>query len=169
MKINSMNEIVVNENDLVEGLLQGKTVSRIVTKDTEKIDTYNHFCSLFKFNDVIDYETPADTNDKYSYKNAENWNMPDEYRQLNIIDHLLSKTQNEEQYQRVVKELEEFEKRDMFPMLKFLVYMVAELKHNNIMWGVGRGSSVSSYILYLIGVHKIDSIKYKLDYKEFLR
>jgi len=54
MKINSMNEIVVNENDLVEGLLQGKTVSRIVTKDTEKIDSYNHFCSLFKFNDVID-------------------------------------------------------------------------------------------------------------------
>jgi len=169
MKINSMNEIVVNENDLVEGLLQGKTVSRIVTKDTEKIDTYNHFCSLFKFNDVIDYETPADTNDKYSYKNAENWCMPDEYKQLNIIDYLLGKTQNEEQYQRVVAELEEFEKRDMFPMLKFLVYMVAELKHNNIMWGVGRGSSVSSYILYLIGVHKIDSIKYKLDYKEFLR
>jgi len=107
--------------------------------------------------------------DKYSYKNAENWNMPDEYRQLNIVDHLLSKTQDEEQYQRVVKELEEFEKRDMFPMLQFLVYMVDELKHKNIMWGVGRGSSVSSYILYLIGVHKIDSIKYDLDYKEFLR
>ena len=169
MKTNSMNEIVVNENDLVEGLLQGKTVSRIVTKDTEKIDSYNHFCSLFKFNDVIDYETPADSNDKYSYKNAENWCMPDEYIQLNIIDHLLSKTQNEQQYQRVVVELTEFEKRDMFPMLKFLVYMVDTLKDNNVLWGVGRGSSVASYILYLIGVHKIDSIKYNLDYKEFLR
>ena len=120
-------------------------------------------------NDVIDYETPADSNDKYSYKNAENWCMPDEYKQLNIIDHLLDKTQNEEQYQRVVAELTEFEERDMFPMLKFLVYMVDQLKNNNIMWGVGRGSSVSIYILYLIGVHKVDSIKYNLDYKEFLR
>jgi len=95
--------------------------------------------------------------------------MPDEYKQLNIIDHLLSKTQNEEQYQRVVAELEEFGKRDMFPMLQFLVYMVDRLRNNNIMWGVGRGSSVSSYILYLIGVHKVDSLKYDLDYKEFLR
>ena len=161
--MNQFNEMVVDENDLVEGLLQGKKTTRIVTKDTEKIDDYNHFCSLFKIENVIDYETPSEEhNDKYSYKNVENWCMPDEYKQL-------SKTQNEEQYQRVVAELEEFEKRDMFPMLQFLVYMIAELKSKNIMWGVGRGSSVSSYILYLIGVHKIDSIKYNLDYKEFLR
>ena len=167
--MNQYSEMVVDENDLVEGLLQRKSVNKVITKDVEKIDSYNHFCSLFKFNDVIDYETPADSSDKYSYKDAENWCMPDEYKQLNIIDYLLSKTQNEEQYQRVVSELEEFEKREMFPMLKFLVYMVNELNNNNIMWGVGRGSSVSSYILYLIGVHKIDSIKYSLDYKEFLR
>jgi DNA polymerase III alpha subunit len=164
-----LNEIVVDENDLIEGLLQGKNAKYIVTKDTEKVDSYNHFCTLFKFEDTIDYETPADTNDKYSYKNADNWWMPDEYRNMNIIDYLLEKTNNEEQYQRVVEELTLFEERNMFPMLKFLVYMVTELKHNNILWGVGRGSSVASYILYLIGVHRIDSIKYDLDYKEFLR
>jgi len=164
-----LNEIVVDENDLIEGLLQGKNAKYIVTKDAEKIDSYNHFCTLFKFDDQIDYETPADTNDKYSYKNADNWWMPDEYRNMNIIDYLLEKTNNEEQYQRVVEELTLFEERNMFPMLKFLVYMVDQLKHNNILWGVGRGSSVASYILYLIGVHRIDSIKYDLDYKEFLR
>jgi len=169
MKMTELNEIVVDENDLVEGLLQGKNAKYIVTKDAEKIDSYNHFCTLFKFDDQIDYETPADTNDKYSYKNADNWWMPDEYRNMNIIDYLLEKTNNEEQYQRVVEELTLFEERNMFPMLKFLVYMVDQLKHNNILWGVGRGSSVASYILYLIGVHRIDSIKYDLDYKEFLR
>ena len=169
MKMRELNEIVVDENDLIEGLLQGKNAKYIVTKDTEKVDSYNHFCTLFKFEDTIDYETPADTNDKYSYKNADNWWMPDEYRNMNIIDYLLEKTNNEEQYQRVVEELTLFEERNMFPMLKFLVYMVTELKHNNILWGVGRGSSVASYILYLIGVHRIDSIKYDLDYKEFLR
>ena len=169
MKMTELNEIVVDENDLIEGLLQGKNAKYIVTKDAEKIDSYNHFCTLFKFDDQIDYETPADTNDKYSYKNADNWWMPDEHRNMNIIDYLLEKTNNEEQYQRVVEELTLFEERNMFPMLKFLVYMVDQLKHNNILWGVGRGSSVASYILYLIGVHRIDSIKYDLDYKEFLR
>ena len=169
MKMTELNEVVVNENDLVEGLLQGKSAKYVVTRDTEKVDSYNHFCTLFKFEDTIDYETPADNNDKYSYKNADNWWMPDEYRNMNIIDYLLEKTNNEEQYQRVVEELTLFEERNMFPMLKFLVYMVTELKHNNILWGVGRGSSVASYILYLIGVHRIDSIKYDLDYKEFLR
>ena len=169
MKMTELNEVVVNENDLVEGLLQGKTVSRIVTKDTEKIDSYNHFCNLFQFNNSIDYETPAESNDKYSYKNVNNWNMPEEYKQFDIQTYLFNKTRDYAQKQRVEQELAEFKSRNMIPMLKFLVYMVTELKHNNILWGVGRGSSVSSYILYLIGVHKVDSLKYNLDYKEFLR
>ena len=169
MKMTALNEVVVNENDLVEGLLQGKQVRHITTNDVEKIDAYNHFCNLFKFNDQIDYETPADKNDKYTYNNVENWYMPDEYKQLDIQTYLLSKTKNYEQKQRVEQEFAEFETRNMIPMLKFLVYMVTELKQHNIMWGVGRGSSVSSYILYLIGVHKVDSIKYNLDYKESLR
>jgi DNA polymerase III alpha subunit len=154
---------------LVEGLLQGKSAKYVVTKDTEKIDSYNHFCTLFKFDDHIDYETPADTSDKYSYKDANNWWMPDEYQTLDIEQYLLNLITTQQQRERVHAELEEFKQRDMLPMLNFLVYMTTELKSNNIMWGVGRGSSVSSYILYLIGVHKIDSIKYDLDYKEFLR
>ena len=169
MKMNQLNEIVVDENDLVEGMLEGKRARYVITKDTEKIDSYNHFCTLFKFEDTIDYETPAETNDKYSYKDANNWWMPEEYRTLNIEQYLLNLITTSQQRERVYAELEEFKNREMLPMLQFLVYMVTELKQHNILWGVGRGSSVSSYILYLMGVHKIDSIKYNLDYKEFLR
>jgi len=169
MKMTNLNEVVVDENDLVEGMLKGKRARYIVTRDTDKVDSYNHFCTLFKFDDHIDYETPADSNDKYSYKNANNWWMPQEYKTLDIEQYLLNLITTQEQRERVYEELEEFKKRNMLPMLKFLIYMITELKNNNIMWGVGRGSSVSSYILYLIGVHKIDSIKYNLDYKEFLR
>ena len=71
-----LNEVVVDENDLVEGMLQGKSAKYVVTKDAEKIDSYNHFCTLFKFDDQIDYETPADSSDKYNYKNADNWVKP---------------------------------------------------------------------------------------------
>jgi DNA polymerase III alpha subunit len=82
---------------------------------------------------------------------------------------LLDQTNNEEQYQRVVKELELFYQYGMIDLLKYLKYLVDTMKSNNIVWGVGRGSSVASYCLYLIGVHRIDSIKYQLDIREFLK
>ena len=72
-------------------------------------------------------------------------------------------------YQRLVDELVLFRQHNMIPLLRYLKYLVDTMRENNIVWGVGRGSSVASYVLYLIGVHKIDSIKYDLDIKEFLK
>ena len=43
------------------------------------------------------------------------------------------------------------------------------MRDNQVIWGVGRGSSVASYVLYLIGIHKIDSMYYDLPINEFLR
>jgi len=57
----------------------------------------------------------------------------------------------------------------MLPLLRYMCYLVDFMRGNDIVWGVGRGSSVASYILYLIGVHRIDSIAYNLDWREFLR
>jgi len=66
-------------------------------------------------------------------------------------------------------ELELFEKHNMTDLLRFLIFLVDTLRANNILWGVGRGSSVASYCLYLLGIHKINSLKYQLDINEFLR
>ena len=57
----------------------------------------------------------------------------------------------------------------MIDLLCYLKYLVDTMREHNIVWGVGRGSSVASYCLYLLGVHKIDSIKYELDIREFLK
>ena len=57
----------------------------------------------------------------------------------------------------------------MFDLLKYIVYLVDFMREHNIVWGVGRGSSVSSYVLYLIGVNKVDSCQFDLDYHEFMR
>jgi DNA polymerase III alpha subunit len=77
--------------------------------------------------------------------------------------------ENSVQWKRVRDEYAEFESRGLAPLLKYMIYLVDFMRENKIVWGVGRGSSVASYVLYLIGVHKIDSIKYDLDFKEFLR
>ena len=95
--------------------------------------------------------------------------MPEEYKDFGMIEFLLDKTQNEEQYQRVVQELELYIQHGMLDLLYYLKYLVDTMRENKIVWGVGRGSSVASYILYLLGVHKVDSLKYNLDIHEFLK
>jgi DNA polymerase III alpha subunit len=97
------------------------------------------------------------------------WFMPDEYKNYPIYDYCLTRCITVEQQQRVVEEFEAFDKHNMLDLLKYMKYLVDFMRENDIVWGVGRGSSVASYVLYLIGVHRIDSIQYNLDWREFLR
>jgi len=76
---------------------------------------------------------------------------------------------NTKEVKRLEEELEAFYKNDMFDLLRYMIYLVDFMRKNNIVWGVGRGSSVASYVLYLIGVHRINPIQYGLDWREFLR
>ena len=98
------------------------------------------------------------------------WLMPEEYKNLDIKTYLLNKIDPwDYRYLRLTEELEEFDNRNMLDLLRWLKYLIDTARSNHIVWGVGRGSSVASYALYLLGVHKIDPIKYNLDYKDFLR
>lgn len=96
------------------------------------------------------------------------WFIPEEYKNMDIEGFLVDVCPKEH-YQRLIDELGEFRERNMLPLLRALKYIVDTMRQNNIVWGVGRGSSVASYVLFLLGVHKIDSIKYNLDWQEFLR
>ena len=101
------------------------------------------------------------------------WLMPDTYKQLNVVQWIYDaqylRHHNEKRMRRIQAELKEYEKYGMYDLLRYLIYLVDFMRENNIVWGVGRGSSVASYVLYLIGIHKVDSFKHNLDYKEFLR
>lgn len=120
----------------------------------------------FKF--LEPYETHFEISD-YDKACQSNWNMPEEYKLYDIVDWLYSQCKTSEQKDRVTEELKAFAERDMIMLLKWLKYFVDNCRKNNIVWGVGRGSSVSSYVLYIIGVHKIDPLKYNLDWQDFLR
>ena len=157
--LNSDNEIIINQDKLVELLLQGKNPHTVTMENTVSVDRYNQFCSLFLIDENINVELPNNGLDKYNKELVDNWFMPDEYKKINIIDHLLSKTKNEAEYQRVVTELTEFEERGLLSLLQYMMYFVELMRENDVVMGVGRGSSVASYVLYLLGVHKIDSIK----------
>ena len=107
--------------------------------------------------------------DLYDQNNRLDWFMPVEYKQFDIENYVLGICKTSQETERVNYELDLFKSHAMMDVLQFLKYMVDTLRKNNIVWGVGRGSSVASYVLYLLGVHKVDSIKYDLDPTEFLR
>jgi len=97
------------------------------------------------------------------------WYMPQEYKDLDIAEWVLSQCKTDAELQRVAEELLLYQERDLFNLLRYLKYFVDTMRKESVLWGLGRGSSVASYILYLIGVHRIDSMFYDLDIKEFLK
>ena len=107
--------------------------------------------------------------DDFHSHNQKNWLMPDSYKNLDISKLLLDLCHTQEEKQRVAQELLLYQERDLIDLLRYMKYLVDTLNANKIVWGVGRGSSVSSYVLYLLGVHKINSLYYDLDIREFLR
>lgn len=107
--------------------------------------------------------------DKYDAALQSQWHMPDEYKDLDIAKWVLDQCSAEYELQRVGEELLLYQERDLFNLLRYLKYLVDTLRKNNLVWGVGRGSSVASYVLFLIGVHKINSLYYELSINEFLK
>jgi DNA polymerase III alpha subunit len=95
--------------------------------------------------------------------------MPDEYKRMDIAKWLLDECKSQAELQRVGEELLLYQERDLFDLLRYLKYMVDTFRKNNVVWGLGRGSSVASFALYLIGVHKINSMYYDLNINEFLK
>jgi DNA polymerase III alpha subunit len=96
------------------------------------------------------------------------WFIPKEYQCMDIEEFLVSHCPKQN-YDRLIQELDLYKSHNLLPVLRAMKYIVDTLRNNNIVWGVGRGSSVASYVLFIIGVHKIDSVKYKLPINEFFK
>ena len=118
---------------------------------------------------LFGYVTLTDSVGEFDTRFQKRWHMPDDYKNLDIAEYVLGLCKSEHELQRVGQELLLFQERDAFDLLRYLKYLVDTLRKNNIVWGVGRGSSVASYVLFLLGVHKIDSLYYNLDIEEFLK
>ncbi len=126
--------------------------------DLDSVNRYIERC----YQENLNYPMPKDSID------IKKWNIPEDYYP-NLTEMLYGLCETEEQKNRVNQELDLFIKNGMYDVLHVMKYVVDTLRENGIVWGVGRGSSVASYVLYLIGVHKIDSIKYKLPIEEFFK
>jgi len=70
---------------------------------------------------------------------------------------------------RIDEEMIAYREFNLIPVLHAILYIINRFEEKDIVWGVGRGSSVSSYVLYLMKVHDVDSVEYDLDFNEFIR
>jgi DNA polymerase III alpha subunit len=118
---------------------------------------------------LFGYVTLADSINEFDERFQRKWHMPDVYKQLDIAAYVLGLCKEDYELQRVAEELLLYQERDLFDLLRYLKYLVDTLRKNNLVWGVGRGSSVASYVLFLLGIHKINSIYYELSVDEFLK
>jgi DNA polymerase III alpha subunit len=157
---------IFQEQDIFNMLYKGQLeyIDQIFAETTVEI------LELFKNLRIAPKQVdPYEDQQFFDKANQTSWFIPEEITQFPIVEWLYSQCTTEKERIRVDEEITAFIEHGMFDLLFCLKYIVDTLRTNNVVWGVGRGSSVSSYVLYLIGVHKIDSLKYNLDWREFLR
>lgn len=169
MRLDKYSNPVFNEQDLFDALYKGYQFSVDDTMLVERTDSIKQLETELGFKFLEPYETHFEIKD-YDSACQSNWFMPDEYKSLDIEAWLFEQAPPwDPEHSRIKEELEAYKARNMLDLLRWLKYFVDTCSKEGIVWGLGRGSSVASYILYLIGVHNIDSIKYNLDWQEFLR
>lgn len=174
MKYNKYGQAYTTEAELCDLLYKNPdlNLSRFHLEDAQQ---YNQaiektWAELDKLQQYVplDYkeEVPIELFDQVM---QEKWHMPDEYKKIDIAQWLLEQCRTQEEMQRVGQELLLFQERNLFDLLKYLKYFVDTMRTHGVVWGLGRGSSTASYVLYLIGVHKINSMYYDLPIEEFLK
>jgi DNA polymerase III alpha subunit len=167
MRRDKVGQQIYTENDLCDLFMQDHR--RVL--DHALVETAVSFDQLDLINipNIVSYIPVDSTIEEFDKKNQLSMFIPDEYVDFDIVKWVIEQCKNNQELDRVSKELTMFADRDMIPLLRYLKYFVDTMRKHKILWGVGRGSSVASFVLYLIGVHRINSILFDLEVEEFLK
>ena len=171
MRENAVGQIVIGEGDFVDLLLRGRADAVPLVADGEWMDLYRDSCAASGVRDPAMWQDDADhlSVGEFSDRCVSEWFMPDEYRDLDVEALALERCGTEEERERVALEMEMFRERGMDDVLRFLKYFVDRIDKKGLFIGLGRGSSVASHVLYLLGVHRVNPMEHDLPIGEFLK
>ena len=173
MKLDNLGLPRFADRDIIELIYKGNAnkIGNIFAESSAEVKLFNKIMEDLRGGiEIKEYQEMNVPQEEFDSILQNEWFMPEKYKKLNIEEYLSTIVSVKSPEWKVVsEELAEFKKRNMYPLLQFLVYLVDFMRDNKIVWGVGRGSSVASYVLYAIGIHKINPIQYGLDWREFLR
>lgn len=158
--------VLCNLNAVVYAMNCGADITYIQLQDMDSTerDRFNMSCQRFGIDAHMVERTVNHDH------NHELWRYDDVYDKINLLDYFLERCPPEPaRIERVKYEVQLYEEFHMTKLLRCMIWLVDYMQENSIFWGLGRGSSVSSYLLYLIELHMVDSVLYELDVKEFLK
>lgn len=107
------------------------------------------------------------------------WQLPDSYKNLDVQERVFneffkrlpslkySAEQEDIAVRRLADEVNEVETRGMMDFMRTIVYVLDTFRTKDIVWGVGRGSSCACYILFVLGLHVVDCVRYEVPMNEF--
>lgn len=160
--------VTVDDNQLENIITNGVPLNRVyVEKKTPKVVQWNKFSGQDEKFDVKTNLSPFSVD----------WNIPDEYVDIDIVDYisneLIPKVEQDEFYDarltRIVEEVEQIQITKSESIFRCLIYILDKMKKDNVFWGLGRGSSCSVYLFYLLELHAVDCVKYDIHYSEFFK
>lgn len=170
MKVDKFGQMIFDTEEVFDILMHNVTSSpgpfQIADDTTIDIEQTN---SIAGYEALIPIEDSELSVQEFDNIQQNDWLMPIAYKKMDICEHVLSLCDTDDELQRCGQELLMYQERNLFDLLRYMKYLVDLMEHNSIIRGVGRGSSVSSYVLYKLKVHRIDSMFYDLDVGEFLR
>ena len=170
MRVNEYGQVLRTEKEVIDLLYQNPELDfKSINVESESVDRFNQSAKLCNAELHLNHlQRITDNPAEFDKKNHQDWFMPEDYYP-NLVEMLYGCCETDAQRNRVSEELQLFIQHGMLDLVFYLKYLVDTLRANNIVWGVGRGSSVASYVLFILGVHKVDSLKYNLDIHEFLK
>jgi len=170
MKQNKFGELVFDETDVINLVMQGQDLTVLdgmIVDDSVDLEKWPETIDpVPKLQQKKFYKCSVP---EFHKQQQQCWHIPDSYKHMDIAAHVLGQCDSQAELQRCGQELLLYQERGLFDLLRYLKYLVDVMQEHAIIWGVGRGSSVASFVLYKLGVHRIDSLYYNLDISEFLR
>ena len=173
MNQDKFGQMIFSESDIVDLVMQGRDANML--KNILVDDTVNIEKAVSLLNCIpgfVTHDCSVERNltiEEFDRDQQKTWHMPKKYQDLDIAQYILDQCTTDAELQRCGQELLMYQERDLFDLLRFLKYLVDTMTEHQVIWGVGRGSSVASYVLYKLRVHRINSMFYDLDVGEFLR
>lgn len=163
--------VTIAFDDLPEALYAGVRAQDLLVEPGPGLDRFNALCRDFdRPRTMLRPPEPVDHAPVEEHaRRAAVWMIPDELHGIDLRAFLVSLCRTPEEEARVHEEMDLFEQRGLEPLLRVMIHLVDHWQRHGVVWGVGRGSSVASFVLYLIGVHRINPLRHGLSIHEFLR
>jgi hypothetical protein len=151
MRTDKFGQLIFNEHDVVHLYMQGHDTSvlnHLLVDNTIDLETAAHILdnvpAFIRYDELAQQQSV----EEWDHRCQANWYMPQSYKDLDIAEYVLGLCESDTELQRCGHELMLFQERNLFDLLRYLKYLVDVMTEHRLIWGVGRGSSVASFVLY---------------------